>query len=42
MTSEDYNEINLLQKQYHMELEEAEKYVVIIKSVLIKLGNPKH
>jgi hypothetical protein len=34
-------EIDFLQKQYLIELEEAEKYVESIKNLLDKLGNPK-
>ena len=34
-------ELEFLRDQYQMELEEAENYVKSIKSVLVKLGNPK-
>lgn len=34
-------ELDFLRDQYQMELEEAENYVKSIKSVLVKLGNPK-
>jgi len=34
-------ELDFLRDQYLMELEEAENYVKSIKSVLVKLGNPK-
>ena len=34
-------ELDFLRQQYLMELEEAENYVKSIKSVLVKLGNPK-
>jgi len=34
-------ELDFLRQQYLLELEEAENYVKSIKSVLVKLGNPK-
>ena len=35
------DELDFLRTQYQLELEEAENYVKSIKSVLVKLGNPK-